>query len=146
MNGIKKSIYNVFYKTSGVCFILFCTIDFLYAQGTDDVVNALVNAGYENVSREIGETEEVIMFENTLWRANGDGIREAIKLIELYPVPPGKGRRVVVLRNKVPQVSLLLRPGEAAGIGWNVSYELGDSWKKVHLLVNNPQINSVCVP
>ena len=67
MNGIKKSIYNVFYKTSGVCFILFCTIDFLYAQGTDDVVNALVNAGYENVSREIGETEEVIMFENTLW-------------------------------------------------------------------------------
>ena len=129
MNGIKKSIYNVFYKTSGVCFILFCTIDFLYAQGTDDVVNALVNAGYENVSREIGETEEVIMFENALWRANGDGIREAIKLIELYPVTPGKGRRVVVLRNKVPQVSLLLRPGEAAGIEWNVSYELGDSWK-----------------
>ena len=103
------------------------------------MVNALVNAGYENVSREIGETEEVIMFENTLWRANGDGIREAIKLIELYPVTPGKGRRVVVLRNKVPQVSLLLSPGEAAGIGWNVSYELGDSWKKVHdkKLANN---------
>lgn len=132
MNGIKKSIYNVFYKTSGVCFILFCTIDFLYAQEKDDVVSALVNAGYENVSREIGDTEEIIMLENSLWRANGEGVREAIKIIELFPLTPGMGRRVVVLRNKVPQLSLLLHPGESAsGItDWKVSYELGNSWKK----------------
>ena len=132
MNGIKKSIYNVFYKTSGVCFILFCTMDFLYAQEKGDVVSALAKAGYENVSREIGDTEETIMLENSLWRANGEGVREAIKIIESFPLLPGMGRRVVGLRNKVPQLSLLLHPGESAsGItDWKVSYELGDSWKK----------------
>lgn len=133
MNGIKKSIYNVFYKTSGVCFILFCTMDFLYSQEKNDVVSALVNAGYENVSREVGDMEEIIMLENSLWRANGEGIREAIKIIELFPLTPGMERRVVVLRNKVPQLSLLLHPGEStSGItDWKVSYELGDSWKKI---------------
>lgn len=130
MNAIKKSIYNVFFKTSGVFFILFCTIDFLYAQDGNDLVKALTGAGYENVSRSVGETEEIILLENSLWRGNGDGVREIVKLVDKFPMIPGKSRRVIILRNKVPQVSLLLPAGES-GSDWIVSYELGMSWEPV---------------
>lgn len=138
MNAIKKSIYNVFFKTSGVCFMLFCTMDFLYAQREGNVVEALVQEGFENVSREVRASEEIITFENTLWRANGEGIAEAMKIIELYPLLPGKARRVVVLRNKVPQVSLRLEAGETTR-DWVVSYSLGESWVRVRdvAYVNN---------
>lgn len=130
MNAIKKSIYNVFFKTSRVCFILFCTVDFLCAQDGYDLVKALTNAGYENVSRSVEETEEIILLENSLWRGNGDGVREIVTLVDKFPTIPGKSRRVIILRNKVPQVSLLLPAGES-GSDWIVSYELGDSWKPV---------------
>ena len=46
---------------------------------------------------------------------------------------PGKARRVVVLRHKVPQVSLLLAAGADQAVAgekpWKASYELGDAWK-----------------
>lgn len=123
-------------KTIGVFLMLFCSFE-LYAQ-EDDVVKALRDAGFENVSRVVSGGEEIISFENAVWKANGEGVSHAIDIIGRFPRVQGKIRKVIVLSNHVPQLSLSLpASGEVKGEGavsageWYASYELGDSWKRV---------------
>ncbi len=93
----------------GLILTIFCSAG-LYAQKDDEIVKALVNAGFENVSRVVSDTEEIITFENSVWKADGEGIREAINVIEKYPFIAGKTRRVIVLQLGLPQISLVLPP------------------------------------
>ena len=88
----------------GLILTIFCSAG-LYAQKDDEIVKALVNAGFENVSRVVSDTEEIITFENSVWKADGEGIREAINVIEKYPFIAGKTRRVIVLQLGLPQIS-----------------------------------------
>lgn len=125
VNSTRKCVRGNFVKVIGFVMLLFCSTG-VYAQEEDEVVKALVKAGFENVSRVVSG-EEIITFENLAWKANGEGVSEAMQIIEQFPIEAGKARRVVVLKYKVPQVSLLAREGE----DWKVSYELGKSWKNV---------------
>lgn len=127
----------------GLILTIFCSAG-LYAQKDDEIVKALVNAGFENVSRVISDTEEIITFENSVWKADGEGIREAINVIEKYPFIAGKTRRVIVLQLGLPQISLVLPPSAPVAVpgttnsGWLSTYGLGDVWKAVK---NTPRIN-----
>lgn len=115
----------------GLVFTIFCSIG-AYAQQKGDVVKALVCAGFENVSQVMSGSEEIITFENSVWKADGEGISKAIDLIGKYPLLPGKVRRVVVLQQGVPQISFVLPASTPAGSGkpgWSLAYSLGDTWK-----------------
>lgn len=127
----------------GLLLSIFCSTG-LYAQKDDEIVKALVDAGFENVSRVISDTEDIITFENSVWKADGEGVSEAIDIIGKYPIIAGKTRQVIVLQLGLPQISLVLPasppvvvPG-ATNSGWLPMYGLGEAWKTVK---NSPQIN-----
>lgn len=121
------------------CFILILILNVpifgrIQAQSLDTLVTSLVDIGYENVSRTITETEEIITFENGPRRVNGIGVRDAMRIIEKTHSIEGKLRRVVVLSYNVPQISLIekeLNVCDTLNLGlpvWDASYSLGDSW------------------
>ena len=120
----------------GLILTIFCSTE-LYAQKEDGIVKTLVNAGFENVSRVVSGSEEIITFENTVWKADGEGISKAIDLIGKYPPLLGKTRRVVVLQLGIPQMSLVSSASAAitttgtVNSNWLPMYELGDAWKSV---------------
>ena len=120
----------------GLILTIFCSTE-LYAQKEDGIVKTLVNAGFENVSRVVSGSEEIITFENTVWKADGEGISKAIDLIGKYPLLLGKTRRVVVLQLGIPQMSLVSSASAAitttgtVNSNWLPMYELGDAWKSV---------------
>lgn len=117
----------------GLVLTIFCSTG-ANAQQEDDVVKALIDAGFENVSRVISGSEEIITFENSVWKADGEGIDKAIDLIGKCPSLPGKTRRVVVLQQGIPQISLLLSASAPVGSvkpDWLSTYGLGDTWKAV---------------
>ncbi|MDO4163105.1 MAG: hypothetical protein Q4D56_01785 [Bacteroides sp.] len=106
------------------------------AQTGDDAVNALVEMGFENVGWTEDGKERVYVLQNSAYRLNGVGIGKAVDVIQKMGLPPKKPCRIVVLDNNVPQISLYYQPiigdsvPEAERRDWNVSYELGDSWKE----------------
>jgi len=128
---IRKS-GSFFTRVTGLVYMLFFSVG-VQAQEGDEMLKALVDAGFENVSRSVSGSEEIITFENGAWRAQGEGISEAMEIIDRFPLMVGKARRVVVLSNKIPQISLLLpytsRGTDAESVDWQVSYRVGDVWK-----------------
>lgn len=119
----------------GFMLLLFCP-EVVRAQN-DEVVKALVDAGFENVSRVVTMTEEIITFENSVYKVDGEGIREALEIIGSFPAIEGKARQVIVLQLGVPQVSLVLPVlfsgirSETVSSGWLPTYRVEDSWKTV---------------
>lgn len=104
---------------------------------TNDVVNVLVEMGFENVGCTEDDEERVYVLQNSAYRANGVGIAKAVDVIQKQGLPNYKPCRIVVLDNNVPQLSLYYRPivgdavSQATRNDWNVSYDLGDSWEKI---------------
>ena len=107
------------------------------AQTGEETVDALVEMGFENVGWTEDAEERVYVLQNTAYRLHGIGIGKAVDVIQEMGLPERKACRIIVLDNNVPQISLCYHPiigdsvPEAERRDWNVSYELGDSWKKV---------------
>lgn len=76
------------------------------AQAGEDVVNTLVEMGYENVSCTEEADERIYVLQNSKYRAQGVGIAEAVDLIQKIGLPEDKSCRIIVLDNNVPQISL----------------------------------------
>lgn len=118
-------------------FFLFCLFPLKGAcQTGEEVVDALVKMGFENVGWTEDDHERVYVLENSTYRIQGVGIGKAIDVIQERGLSEGKTCRVVVLNNNVPQISLSYHPIKGDTVpqverrDWNVSYELGDTWKE----------------
>ena len=81
--------------------------------------------------------ERVYVLQNSAYRLNGVGIGKAVDIIQKMGLPDKKPCRIIVLDNNIPQISLYYKPiigdsvPEASRADWDVSYNLGDSWKLV---------------
>ncbi len=106
-------------------------------QTGEDVVDALVKMGFENVGWTENDNERVYVLQNCTYSLQGVGIGKAIDVIQKEGLPENKTCRVVVLDNNIPQISLCYHPVEGDTLSrversdWETSYELGDSWKEV---------------
>ena len=132
----KKS--SIVFINRGTIFIILCLFSIRgYCQSGEATVDVLVGMGFENVSWTEDEKERVYVFENTPYRLSGVGVGKAIDRIQEIGMPANKTCRVIVLENNVPLISLNYQPilGDTVTVAtrydWNVSYNLGDSWKKV---------------
>ncbi len=121
-----------------VVLFLFC-LSFVkgVAQEENGVVDALAKMGFENVGCTEDEKERVYTLQNSAYRLQSMGIGVAVDLIQKDGMPEGKACRIIMLDNNVPQISLLYNPVSDSDTlsvpsrqGWDVSYDLGDSWKK----------------
>ncbi len=130
-NGAWNSLKYIFLAV----FVLFLPF-FAVAQSGDEVVDLLVELGFENVSWGENESERVYVLENTVYRTTGVGIGKALDEIQKHGLPAvGKGCRLIVLDNNVPQISLCCTAPEVgkelSRNDWTVSYDLGESWDAV---------------
>ncbi len=120
-----------------VAFFVFCLVPLNgVAQTGEETVKALVEMGFENVGWTEDETERVYVLQNSAYKIQHVGIAKAVDIIQQLGMPQNKACRIIVLDNNVPQISLTYRPIEGDTVtqakrgDWNVSYDLGDSWKK----------------
>lgn len=116
---------------------LFCLLPLKgFCQTGEDVVDALVEMGFENVGWTEDDNERVYVLQNSAYRVQGVGIGKAIDVIQKNGLAEGKTCRVIVLDNNVPQISLYYKPiiGDTIPAverrDWEVSYDLGDAWKQ----------------
>lgn len=122
----------------GVSFFVCCLVPLKgFAQAGDSIVDVLVEMGFENVGWTEDYKERVYVLQNSAYRLNGVGIGKAVDVIQQNGLPDKKACRIIVLDNNVPQLSLYYKPiiGDTVPAverrDWNVSYDLGDSWKTV---------------
>ncbi len=107
-----------------------------FSQAGDNTVDALVEMGFENVGWTEDGRERVYVLQNSAYRLNGVGIGKAVDVIQKMGLPENKPCRIIVLDNNIPQISLYYKPiigdsvPEASRQDWNVSYDLGESWKE----------------
>ena len=105
-------------------------------QSGKEAVETLVALGFENVGWTEDRQERTYVLQNSAYRLNGVGIGKAVDVIQKMGLPSGKPCRIVVLDNNVPQISLYYHPvggdsiPETKRTDWNVSYDLGNSWKQ----------------
>ena len=127
-------------KTIAQCaaFFLFCLLPLKgICQTGESTVNTLVEMGFENVGWTEDGKERVYVLQNSAYRLNGVGIGKAVDIIQKMGLPDKKPCRIIVLDNNVPQISLLYKPivgdsiPEVSRRDWDVSYNLGDSWKQI---------------
>lgn len=116
---------------------LFCLLPLKgICQTGEEVVDALVEMGFENVGWTEDDNERVYVLENSAYRIQGVGIGKAIDVIQKNGLAEGKSCRVIVLNNNIPQLSLCYRPIKGDTVpqverkDWDASYELGDTWKE----------------
>ena len=108
-----------------------------WAQSGDATVDALTEMGFENVAWTEDDEERVYVLQNSAYRLMGVGIGKAVDVIQEKGLPDRKPCRIIVLDNNVPQISLRYEPvtddslAVATRNSWDVSYDLGDSWKKI---------------
>ena len=120
-------------------FFLFCLLSVAgFCQTGEKAVDTLVKMGFENVGCTDNEKERVYVVQNSAYRLQGVGIGEAVDVIQRIGLPEAKPCRIIVLDNNVPQISLFYTPLRNDSLSvkpdrgdWNVSYDLGDSWKQV---------------
>ena len=132
----KKSTYRKWFCT--MFFILSATIVWGQSSG-DAATDELVKMGFEDVRWTETENERIYTVENVAYRLNGVGITKALEVIQKHGLPEGKTCRLIVTKLNIPQISLTSTPKaiQADSVqvtsreDWNVSYELGDSWKEV---------------
>lgn len=102
-------------------------------------VDELVEMGFENVRWTETDSERIYTVENNAYKLNGVGIAKAVEVIQRNGLPQGKICRLIVTKLNIPQISLTCTAtaDEKAGTekinreDWNVSYDLGDSWKQI---------------
>ena len=125
-------------KTIALCaaFFLYCLLPLKgICQTGESTVDALVEMGFENVGWTEDGNERVYVLQNSAYRLQGVGIGKAVDVIQKMGLPEEKSCRIIVLDNNVPQISLYYHPIKGDSVlqaerdDWNVSYELGDTWK-----------------
>ena len=125
-------------KTIAQCaaFFLYCLLPLKgICQTGESTVDALVEMGFENVGWTEDGNERVYVLQNSAYRLQGVGIGKAVDVIQKMGLPEEKSCRIIVLDNNVPQISLYYHPIKGDSVlqaerdDWNVSYELGDTWK-----------------
>lgn len=109
---------------------------FAGAQSGAEVVDKLVRMGFENVAFGENAEERVYVLQNSAYRLAGEGVGAAISEIQKYGLPRrGKGCKIIVLDNNVPQVSVsctVPEDGKKLSMDdWDVSYDLDKSWELV---------------
>lgn len=122
----------------GAALFLFCLLPVKgWSQTESAAVNALVEMGFENVACSDEADERVYVLQNSAYRLQGVGIGKAVDVIQEIGMPDRKPCRIIVLDNNVPQLSLYYKPiigdsvPEVERRDWEVTYDLGDSWKNV---------------
>ena len=114
-----------------------------WAQSGEETVRHLVEMGFENVGWTEDEHERVYVLQNSAYRQQGVGVGKAVDLIQREGLAPMKKCRIVLLDNNVPQISLSYSPmvgdsvPQASRQNWDVSYELGDTWKQARRVVKS---------
>ena len=114
-----------------------------WAQSGEETVRNLVEMGFENVGWTEDEHERVYVLQNSAYRQQGVGVGKAVDLIQREGLAPMKKCRIVLLDNNVPQISLSYNPivgdsvPQATRQNWDVSYELGDTWKQARRVVKS---------
>ena len=114
-----------------------------WAQSGEETVRHLVEMGFENVGWTEDEHERVYVLQNSAYRQQGVGVGKAVDLIQREGLAPMKKCRIVLLDNNVPQISLSYDPivgdsvPQATRQDWDVSYELGDTWKQARRVVKS---------
>lgn len=132
----KKSTYMKWFCT------MFCILSatIVWGQSSGDAAtDELVKMGFEDVRWTETENERIYTVENVAYRLNGVGITKALEVIQKHGLPEGKTCRLIVTKLNIPQISLTSTPKAIQADStqvtsredWNVSYELGDSWKEV---------------
>jgi hypothetical protein len=96
----------------------------------------LVRMGYENVRWIENESERIYTVENAAYKLDGVGIRHAVDVIRQNGLPSDKKCKLIVTQLDIPQLTLSYDhlscdtiPADNAG--WNVSYQIDDSWREV---------------
>ena len=114
-----------------------------WAQSGEETVRHLVEMGFENVGWTEDEHERVYVLQNSAYRQQGVGVGKAVDLIQREGLAPMKKCRIVLLDNNVPQISLSYNPivgdsvPQVSRQDWDVSYELGDTWKQARRVVKS---------
>lgn len=126
-------------KTITLClsFFLYCLLPLKgFCQTGENTVDVLVKMGFENVGWTEDAGERVYVLQNSAYRLQGVGVGKAMDVIQKMGMPEEKACRIIVLDNNVPQVSLYYHPVKGDTVlqaerrDWNVSYDLGDTWKE----------------
>ena len=129
-------------RLSFVAFAL-ATVGSAWAQSGEETVKHLVEMGFENVGWTEDEHERVYVLQNSAYRQQGVGVGKAVDLIQREGLAPMKKCRIVLLDNNVPQISLSYSPMVGDSVpqvsrqDWDVSYELGDTWKQARRVVKS---------
>ncbi len=107
------------------------------AQIGNEVIEELVNIGFENVRCMENESERIYTIENNVFKAQGFGIAKAIEIIQRQGLPIGKQCKVIVTHLEVPEMSLTYHPlnkidSLTASVSscWETSYDL-EGWNDV---------------
>ena len=103
-----------------------------------NVVDSLVEMGFENVGCTDEGEERIYVLQNASYRLQSMGIGKAVDVIQRYGLPADKLCRIVVLDNNVPQISLCFNPlsnkddtlSVPSRQSWQVSHDLGKSWRE----------------
>jgi hypothetical protein len=96
----------------------------------------LVKLGFENVRWIENDSERVYTVENAAFKLDGVGIKHAVDLIRESGLPADKPCKLIITHLDIPQLTLsydnlACDTVPADNTGWNVSYEIDDSWKSV---------------
>ncbi len=99
----------------------------------------LIQMGFENVRCTENEKERIYTVENAAFKADGVGIKHAVDIIRQNGLPTDKPCKIIVTKLDIPQLTLTYAnlsndsiPADNAG--WNVSYEIDESWNEVKKL------------
>ena len=109
----------------------------IFSQVEANVVDSLVQMGFENVGCSEDDRERVYVLQNSAYRLQGVGIGKAVDVIQRMGMPEAKPCRIIVLNNNVPQISLYYKPTEVDSLqsveekDWKVSYDLDGAWDQV---------------
>lgn len=108
----------------------------IFSQVGANVVDSLVQMGFENVGCSEDDRERVYVLQNSAYRLQGVGIGKAVDIIQKVGMPESKPCRIIVLNNNVPQISLYYKPTETDSLqcverkDWKVSYDLDGTWNQ----------------
>ena len=103
----------------------------------ENTTEELIRLGFENVRWIENDTECIYTIENNVYKANGVGIAKAIETIQKTGLPKGKRCKVIVTNLEIPEIALTYHPSRCDSVpedgikNWEISYELGNSWKEV---------------
>lgn len=137
---MKQTFFNScvsYYRWIGLMLTMLTSIASWGQQGHGNVVEELVNQGFENVRWTENDSECIYTIENNVYKAQGVGISKAIDIIQKHGLPTDKRCKIIVTHLEVPELSLTYHPTRTDSTdvdnkaGWQASYEIGDSWDSI---------------